>query len=91
MDVHNLYSLPHIVTLIKRRKKSWEGYLVWRGNVDYKTQVKKKDHLRDVDLEERLMLKRTIVKYDDGSTGFKKHIIFLKFSNCQLFIYDRGP
>jgi hypothetical protein len=75
-ELHDLYSTPNIVRVIKSRRMRWAGHVArmgeWRGA--YRVLVgrpKARDHWEDLGVGWRLTLKWTLGRYGSmGRTGF---------------------
>ena len=61
VELHNRYSSPHILVM-KSRKMRWVGHLAHIGRGEVHTgfwcgNLKERDHLKDLDLDGRIILK----------------------------------
>jgi hypothetical protein len=61
-ELHNLYSSPNIVTVIKSRRMSWAGHVARMGRADVFTgfwlgKPKARDHWEDLGLGGRITLR----------------------------------
>jgi hypothetical protein len=68
-ELHNLYSSPNIVRMIKSRRMRWAGHVARMGvgRGVYRVLVggpKVRDHWEDLGVGERITLRRTLVRWD---------------------------
>jgi hypothetical protein len=66
-ELHNLYPSPNIIRVIKSRRMRWAGHIARMRDIRnaYNIVVGKlegKSHLEDLDVDERIMLKRILSK-----------------------------
>ena len=68
---HDLYSSPHIIWVIKSRRMRWAGHVLRTRTGEMHTglwcgDISERDHLEDLDVERRVILKRDFKKWDSG-------------------------
>ena len=61
-ELNDLHCSPNIVRVIKSRRKFWAGHLTRKGRVEVCTwywwgSLREKNHLEDLGLDERIILK----------------------------------
>jgi hypothetical protein len=64
VELHNLYSSPNVITMIKSRKMTWMVYVARIGNIRnlckfFVGNLEEKDHFEDKDVE-GMILKWTL-------------------------------
>ena len=71
-ELYVLYSSPNIILVIKSRRHRWAGYVARIGNrrgayTVLVGNLRVGDHLEDPSIDERIILKRILQKWDGGT------------------------